>query len=509
VIHYTHDIPAGSVIDCDICIVGSGPAAFSLALQFVEQDDACAKRVVMLESSPAATSAPAPEGYQFSVQELYRGVVAGLLPGRQPSYLSGGRQRTYGGTIVQRHWGGWCWPNQRWNVEPNALRPESWPIPHHELMTYYRRVQQPIMQLAAFVYDDPQYWVDALQIPGLETMPLGDDGPLRTRMMQVNPIEVQTLYGPVIEASKHVHLYRNANALRYGASVTADGRKRVNELEVRAVESGKPGREVTVRSSYFVVAAGGIESTRLLLLSDIGNGSDHLGRYFMDHPFQWVAGTFDMTSCIPAGVRDFYFNPNFLPVPGHRSSIIPTLVPTVEFMEKQGIGDFRVLLGGQADIPGTINTSFEPMPCRDSTVSLASPTEMAPDLFGQRRVKVDWRASEIDARTARVCMEVARDTLERLGYATNVELPDMTRSPWSWQDLGQIMGSWHPMGTTRMSHDPADGVVDANLRVHDATNLYVASSSTFPTGNGYENVTFTVCSLSVRLGDHLKTDPPC
>ena len=504
-IYHASDLADGSVLEYDICIVGSGPAAFSLALQFIDQQDACPKKVVMLESSPAPqTDAGSSPDNVYNVQQLYNGVLAGLLPGRQPPYLTGGRNRTYGGTIVQRHWGGWCWPTERWNIEPRKIRPERWPIPYEELIAYYRRAQDTVMQLAAFEYD-PAYWLDVLP-QELALMPLADM-PLTSRIMQIHPIAVQTLYGPLVEASPHVDLYRNANAIQFEAHRLQDGQKRIEGLEVRPIQSGQPGCSIRVKADDYVVAAGGIESTRLLLLSDIGNSTDNLGRYYMDHPFQWVAGTFDMTSHIPTGVRNYYFNPNFLPIPGNRATLIPALVPKPEFLEEQGIGDFRILLGGQADIPGTINTSFEPMPHRASRISLASATEMEPDLFGQRRVKVDWRASDIDARTAKISMEVAAQTLEQLGYATNIVLPDMNQNPWDWTDLGQILGSWHPMGSTRMSADSQNGVVDANLRVHDSTNLYVASSSTFPTASGYENVTFLACTLSIRLGDHLKTNP--
>ncbi|MBA3891154.1 MAG: hypothetical protein H0X64_11565 [Gemmatimonadaceae bacterium] len=58
------------------------------------------------------------------------------------------------------------------------------------------------------------------------------------------------------------------------------------------------------------------------------------------------------------------------------------------------------------------------------------------------------------------------------------------------------------MGTTRMSDDPTQGVVDRDCRVHSVDNLYVAGSSVFPTG-GYVNPTLTLTALALRLADHL------
>jgi choline dehydrogenase-like flavoprotein len=65
--------------------------------------------------------------------------------------------------------------------------------------------------------------------------------------------------------------------------------------------------------------------------------------------------------------------------------------------------------------------------------------------------------------------------------------------------------SWfgHHMGTTRMSDSPGGGVVDTDCKVFGTANLYVASSSVFPTC-GYANPTLTIAALAIRLADHLK-----
>lgn len=56
----------------------------------------------------------------------------------------------------------------------------------------------------------------------------------------------------------------------------------------------------------------------------------------------------------------------------------------------------------------------------------------------------------------------------------------------------------HYLGTTRMSEDPASGVVDERCRVHGVENLYVASASVFPTG-GFANPTLTLVALADRV----------
>ena len=68
-----------------------------------------------------------------------------------------------------------------------------------------------------------------------------------------------------------------------------------------------------------------------------------------------------------------------------------------------------------------------------------------------------------------------------------------------------LIGGPHHMGTTRMSNDPRQGVVDRNCRLHDSRNLFVAGGSVFPT-SGYANPTLTLIALAVRLADHLKRE---
>jgi choline dehydrogenase-like flavoprotein len=53
-----------------------------------------------------------------------------------------------------------------------------------------------------------------------------------------------------------------------------------------------------------------------------------------------------------------------------------------------------------------------------------------------------------------------------------------------------------------MGHDPKTSVVDKDCRVHGVENLYVASSSVFPTG-GHANPTLLATALGVRLAEHL------
>ena len=83
---------------------------------------------------------------------------------------------------------------------------------------------------------------------------------------------------------------------------------------------------------------------------------------------------------------------------------------------------------------------------------------------------------------------------------------DMDAVPLEGRELGKFGGyvdANHHIGTTRMGTDPLESVVNADCKVHGYENLYVASSSVFPTG-GFSNPTLTLLALCLRLSDHVK-----
>jgi choline dehydrogenase-like flavoprotein len=79
-------------------------------------------------------------------------------------------------------------------------------------------------------------------------------------------------------------------------------------------------------------------------------------------------------------------------------------------------------------------------------------------------------------------------------------VPDWVRD--GRPDDAVVIDLGHPMGTTRMSDDPATGVVDGNCRVHGVDGLFVAGGSVIPT-SGHANPTLMMLALTLRLADHL------
>jgi choline dehydrogenase-like flavoprotein len=86
--------------------------------------------------------------------------------------------------------------------------------------------------------------------------------------------------------------------------------------------------------------------------------------------------------------------------------------------------------------------------------------------------------------------------LSRLNITPREWIPE-SGWPIPYEELAQYYG------TTRMSTDPRQGVVDAQCQVHGVNNLFIAGSAVFPT-SGHANPTLTLVALAIRLAERFK-----
>jgi choline dehydrogenase-like flavoprotein len=138
----------------------------------------------------------------------------------------------------------------------------------------------------------------------------------------------------------------------------------------------------------------------------------------------------------------------------------------------------------------------EHAPNPDSRVTLCSKR----DALGVPRLRIDLRYADIDARSVLnnhlVIDRWLRTTgLGRLEY----RLPQEERHAYV---MAEANDGYHHVGTTRMAGDPRRGVVDPDCRVHGTPNLFIASSSVFPT-SGQANPTLVIGAFAARLAEHL------
>jgi choline dehydrogenase-like flavoprotein len=132
----------------------------------------------------------------------------------------------------------------------------------------------------------------------------------------------------------------------------------------------------------------------------------------------------------------------------------------------------------------------EQAPDPDNRITLTR----ARDTLGVPKPRVRFRWGELDRDSICRAQEIYRSELAAAGIG---QLRYQRRDGYP---LVRQISTHHPAGTTRMAAEARHGVVDATCRVHGTRNLYVASSSVFPT-SGFATPTLTIMALAIRVAD--------
>jgi len=540
-------LPKGTQLDCDVVIVGSGAGGMALAAEFLSSS----LDVIVLESGG--------RGFEPETQDLYKGEV---LDRARHGPLDKYRQRRFGGTTTV--WGGRCAPFDAIDFEPRAHVPYSgWPVGRAELDPYYERAHN-YLELGKYSYQVADSLPNAAPslLPGLDSKDLLADSLWRFSL----PANFARLTPKAFKKSANLRIYFHANCLHI--QMNPEG-KHVTELRVASLEKN----HFTVRARNYVLAAGGLEVTRLLLASrdicsaGIGNSHDVLGRYYISH----LAGDLCQISLTPKGGpviwdyerspegvycrRQFRFSEevqrreglyNFRAIlshppmadPSHRNPILSAgylakhllihKIPPEYSKDLAGhLTPYRrvrahlknVLVGSpqllgfsfmwlnrrilaRRKLPSislenknqvyTLHFDTEQSPNPESRVTLSE----SKDALGLNRLRVDWRTSTADAEALVRSFRVLKREFAASGVATlHAEEAEVAKFEGG-------VGSHH-FGTTRMADSPSRGVVDADCCVHGTDNLFIATSSTFPTAS-FANPALTIVAFAIRLADHLK-----
>jgi choline dehydrogenase-like flavoprotein len=513
---------------CDLCVVGAGPAGIAIVNRLRESG----LSIVLIESG----------GFELDVetQKLSHGENRG-----HPYYpLDACRFRVFGGSSY--HWGGWCRPLDVVDFERKEWSAGSgWPIDEESLRPYYSDTAR-LFELPNSHFDIPSL-LDRLPAPFAF-----EDSNFESAVVQYSPrTKFGEAYRPQLLAAGNVTTLLRANVI--GIELSSDS-MRVELLRAASLN----GHRITIRPRAVVLATGGLENARVLLSSQkdrpagLGNESDLVGRYFMEHLHVPVG---HLRASKAAGDWSLYRGSNFNNV-RVRGLIVPTaaarnrhrllatsisLEPAIHSVGKQqlirptalGYGAIRAYryaragwlgplvktLGRAVAFAATLPTRYRTLDmalaarsaneARDGygpLFSLFVRAEQAPDpasrvtlsnrrdALGVPEIVLDWRVNQTDTSSVLQWLELLKQDVSARG------LGEIILPPEGWQN--QISGGPHHMGTTRMSRDPRHGVVDEHCRVHSVDNLYIAGSSVFATG-GYANPTFTLVALALRLADTL------
>jgi choline dehydrogenase-like flavoprotein len=294
-------------------------------------------------------------------------------------------------------------------------------------------------------------------------------------------------------------------AMRHGARLITRARVAEITLDARGRASGAvyfdaSGARQRARAAVVVLAANGVGTPRLLLLSRIANSSGLVGRNLMLHPLARVAGVFDE------------------PVYGHRGIAAGAIV-SKQFYETDASRGFvrglklqllrshgpaLVALGSTVgrlqwgrehhrqflsvfDRTVSVSICADDLPEPDNRVALHDTLR---DSNGLPAPAMIYRLGENSRRILEFGVARAKELLTEAGARIAAE----------WNLIADA--GFHLMGTARMGDDPERSVVDRWGRAHDVPNLFVIDGSVFVTAAAV-NPTHTIQALALRAADQI------
>jgi choline dehydrogenase-like flavoprotein len=505
----------------DVCIIGGGTAGLPLGQSLADRG----LNVAILEGGGFASSGandPDPAQERRPNEPVtQRGWVRGV----------GGTSRIWGGRLVE--------------LDPAELQPRpyvgqaGWPLSLTELNRHTADVES-LFHLPTGAFRRDAGWA-------YETFA---QRPAEPRAVEPSyPVIVQRRFRDVSRVlnapagSRQPTVFANATVSSF---ITDAETGRLQAVEAQSLR----GNRVSIRARHFVLAAGAVESTRLLLWLDreasgrVFSAPQNLGHYFQDH-IAVPAGTVRsyeprlLSALLGLRSRDkarrvVHFG---LSADLQRQLSLPNAYLNFQVahndarqMERirtsalgSGGGAFGKALRAFRDTPRDIPFAallstwyllktagyrprtvdvvaqivIEQLPQYGNAISLSGQL----DRFGVPTAKVAWEVSSGDHINMLSAQSIYRDFWDRSGLTNYCAV--------RWHDLANaaadMIGVFHPCGSIAMGLDPKSSVVGPDLSCHAVKNLSVLSTAVFPsTGSG--NPTMTLLQLTYRLSAQIAHD---
>ncbi len=383
---------------------------------------------------------------------------------------------------------------------------EDWPIDHAELAPFYSRVEgifrvsgamdgPPQMPDGNFILDDAP-WSESMQRFSAAGKPLGVTV-CKQRSAQGRDGLASSVNLLIPDAEKTGKLTSLSNAVV--RQLTVD--KNTGLLDGCHFVDRISRREMHVKARVVVLAAGTLESTRLLLNSGLANSSGLVGRYLMDQIYgagitcsvpearngkataklmgggAIVPRFRNITSKHDKFLRGYAFN-----VTSRMGGLAPRDFAAYGTELQQKLDEYN----GSSfymSIMGEVLGRYENHVRINKDVT---------DAWGIPVLHVETRYTDNEYNMAKDAIEVGSEMAHAAGF--EVLSHNAVPNPPGY--------SIHEVGTCRMGNDPKRSVINRWNQSHDHKNLYIVDGAAF-TSAGWQNPTMTILSLSMRASEHL------
>ena len=524
------------VIESDVCIIGSGISAAMVADRLARTTRGT---IVVVEAGDEAPTLAS----RYALRDRY------LQYGESPwpnDHLDGyeidgplqSRSMQVGGLAM--HWGG---VTPRWS--PEDFRTKSmfgvgtdWPITYDDLDPFYQEAQELIgvageqgpagmdprskpfpMAPLPLTYNlgllkawASQSGITMWSQPSSKNSRPYDDRPECCRNDTCTPIcPIGAKYSPDftwsrLRASRRITLYPRTLVRRLSLD---DRSMRIASAE--AVQRGRgAGTPVTFRAKRFVVAAGYVWSSHLLLLSastrvpnGVANRSGTVGKYlgghrnqqaFVELPLRLYPGMNGQHSLV---TKQFMRSPPTERYLRHDLRLWESSYDRGPRLRDNGgavmLGDDIMRDWRERTKTGVarVRAYYDVIPDRESALALDPSRRNA---WGDPLPKLAFRDAPESAALRSYSDDTIKALFEKMARAGNGKVIRNEVDDSGFLD--------HPTGGCRMGSDPATSVVNGWGRTHDHENLFVVGAPTCVSAS-CANATLTFCALALRAAEEI------
>jgi choline dehydrogenase-like flavoprotein len=413
------------------------------------------------------------------------------------------RIRLIGGKTLKWGRASWRLSNYEFKCKDHDGFGENWPIEYKDVAPYYDRVE-------------PMFRVSGRK-EGLPQLPDGvfleDDSHDSPAVERFNA-SAKRMNIPTTKQRRATGALASSVNLLLPAALASGNLKLVPNAVVREITTDRntglangasfidrvSKREYHVKARVVVVGASCLESTRLLLNSNLANSSGVLGHYLFDQTYtkEIIQGVvpearggkargFTGGSGYVVRFRNLdKREKNFLR--GYSFDFHTGGTPPAKCLPLYGVA-LQKELGDLAGAGFNMTCMGEVLPRYENFVRINKDVK---DEWGIPALHIRHKYTDNEHAMVRDAMNVAEELCDGAGFQVIAKHSQMVPP-------GE---SIHELGSCRMGADPKSSVLNRHNQSHDVKNLFVVDGSSFVSG-GVQNPTLTILALSMRAAEYM------